>query len=43
MISINLCRLKARSDSPNNIPTRMKKKIFKIKLKLKESIARGKK
>lgn len=42
-ISSDLYKLKARSESPNSIPTRMKKNISRIRAKLNESIARGKK
>jgi len=42
-ISKNLYRLNAKRLKPHNMPTRIKKKIFKIKLKLKLSMAKGKK
>lgn len=42
-ISMNLCRLNASKDKPKSILIRMKKKMFRIKAKLKESIAKGKK
>ena len=35
--------MKERRERPKSIPTRMKKKIFKIREKLKESKARGRK
>lgn len=41
-ISRNLYRLKDNRVRPKSMPTRMKKKIFKMREKLKDSIARGK-
>jgi hypothetical protein len=40
---MNLCRLNASKDRPKSMLIRMKKKMFRIKEKLKESIAKGKK
>lgn len=43
MISSILWILKASNDNPKSIPTKMKKNIFRIMLKFRESIAKGRK
>ena len=40
---IRPCRFEAKTVSPNNMPSRMRKKIYRIKFKFISSIALGRK